>query len=124
MANLQNLKHFQKGHKKIGGRKKGVPNKSSSDLAKMILAAAASVGSDGKGSGGAVGYLVSVAQKRPRHFFRLVERLLVFELKQELKHPPKDLAQRALLKILDSAALSLEEKKFLAQIWQKATQDW
>ena len=25
MANLKNLKPFQKGHKKLGGRKKGVP---------------------------------------------------------------------------------------------------
>ena len=60
MANLQNLKPFQKGHKKLGGRKKGVPNKNSRMLEPNISAAAEQLGSDGQGTDGLTGYLMSL----------------------------------------------------------------
>ncbi|MGC2072261.1 MAG: hypothetical protein WA694_13240 [Pseudolabrys sp.] len=112
MANLQNLKPFQKGHKKLGGRKKGVPNKNSRKAA--FIAAAEQLGSDGQGTGGLTGYLMSV-MKNTRHGGRLVLAVLNYEA----KNPPKDLAKRELIKILDSPKLTQHEKLFLAQIWEK-----
>jgi hypothetical protein len=114
MANLQNLKPFQKGHKKLGGRKKGVPNKNSRRLEANFIAAAEQRGSDGKGTGGVIGYLVSV-MKNPR----LGVRLALAVLDYEAKNPPKDLATREWIWILDSPKLTQHEKLFLAQIWEK-----
>jgi len=117
MANLETLKPFQKGHKKLGGRKKGVPNKNSHSLSKLFIAAADRLGSDGRGTGGHVGYFASVLKNEPR----LAVRLWVAILDHEQKHPPKDLAQRELIRILQSAKLDQHEKKFLQRIWEKVT---
>ena len=114
MANLQNLKPFQKGHKKLGGRKKGVPNKNSRRLEAASIAAAEQLGSDDQGTGGVTGYLMSV-MKNTRHGVRLALAVLNYEA----KNPPKDLAKRELIKILDSPKLTQHEKLFLAQIWEK-----
>jgi len=113
MANLQNLKPFQKGHKKLGGRKKGVPNKNSRRLEAAFIE---QLGSDGQGTGGVSGYLVSV-MKNTRHGVRLGLAVLNYEA----KNPPKDLAKRELIRILDSPKLTQHEKLFLAQIWEKVT---
>ena len=96
MANLQNLKPFQKGHKKLGGRKKGVPNKNSRRLEAAFIAAAEQLGSDDHGTGGVTGYLMSV-MKNTRHGVRLALAVLNYEA----KNPPKDLAKRELIKILE-----------------------
>ena len=87
MANLQNLKPFQKGHKKLGGRKKGVFNKNSRRLEAAFMAAAEQLGSDGQGTRGAIGYLISL-MKNSRHGVRLVLAVLNYEA----KNPPKDFA--------------------------------
>jgi hypothetical protein len=116
MANLQNLKPFQKGHKKLGGRKKGVPNKNSRSLEPNFIAAAEQLGSDGQGTDGLIGYLMSL-MKNKRHGARLV--LAVLDCEE--KNPPKDLATRELKRILDSPKLTQHEKLFLAQIWEKVT---
>ena len=116
MANLQNLKPFQKGHKKLGGRKKGVSNKNSRRLEAAYMAAAEQLGSDGQGTGGAIGYLRSL-MKNSRHRVRLALAVLNYEA----KNPPKDLAKRELIRILDSPKLTPHEKLFLAQIWEKVT---
>ena len=116
MANLQNLKPFQKGHKKLGGRKKGVPNKNSRRLDAAFIAAAEQLGSDGQGTCGVIGYLMSV-MKNTRHGVRLGLAVLNYEA----KNPPKDLAKRELIRILDSPKLTQHEKLFLTQIWEKVT---
>jgi hypothetical protein len=117
MANSQNLKPFQKGHKKLGGRKKGVLNKRSLSLSKITFAALERVGSDGQGTGGVVGYFISILKKDPR----VGARLALVLLRDEAKHPPKDSALKELIKILQSAKLNQEEKKVLARIWEKVT---
>lgn len=117
MANLKTLKPFKKGHKKLGGRKKGVPNKKSQSLAHVFMAAADLLGSDGRGAGGAVGFIASLVVGNPR----LAAGLMMSILRYEEKHPPKDLAQRELIRILQSARLNQEEKDTLKRIWEKAT---
>ena len=62
---------FKKGHKKLGGRKKGTPNRLNQDLIEAIKGAAGEVGSDGKGKGGVGGYLKMLAGDKVPHFVGL-----------------------------------------------------
>jgi hypothetical protein len=112
VANLRTLKPFQKGHKKLGGRKKGVPNKNSLLLDKVVIAAATQVGSDGKGKDGVVGYLASIFRTSPK----LAVKFLVRILAHETKHPPKDLARRELIRILQSLNLTQQQRAVLTEI--------
>ena len=73
------MPRFKVGHKKLGGRKKGVPNKFSGDLKQAVLEAAAQVGFDGHGCGGLLGYLSQPAAKQPKHFLKLASRILILE---------------------------------------------
>ena len=66
MANLKTLKPFKKGHKKLGGRKKGVRNKKSQSFSHLFMAAAARLGSDGKGEGGVVGFFMPLLRDNSR----------------------------------------------------------
>jgi len=63
-----------------GGRRKGVPNKNTSALKDAILRAAELVGSDGKGTDGLVGYLVSVAKADTKAFAGLLGKVLPTQL--------------------------------------------
>jgi hypothetical protein len=56
---------FQKGHAKVGGRKKGGQNKITRDVKEAILAAGEKHGSDGKGKDGLVGAFLHVIRKKP-----------------------------------------------------------
>ncbi len=75
-GNPENLKPFEKGHKKMGGRKPGVPNKFTRDLKNAIINAAEHVGLDGKGFGGLTGYLTRIAIMHPTSFASFLGRLL------------------------------------------------
>ena len=48
-------------------------------------------------------------------------RLALAILRYEAKHPPKDLAQRELIKILQYAKLKSRGEGILARIWEKVT---
>jgi hypothetical protein len=63
---------FKKGHKKLGGRKKGTPNRFNMDLIQAIVQAAEQVGSDGKGNGGVDGYLQMLAGQKAGYFVGLL----------------------------------------------------
>jgi hypothetical protein len=63
---------FKKGHKKLGGRKKGTPNQMNRDLIQTIVRAAEQVGSDGKGKGGIDGYFQRLAGKKENQFVTLL----------------------------------------------------
>ena len=74
---------FKKGHKKIGGRKKGTPNRVSPSLKRVILEAADRVGRDGTGKDGVRGYFTWVAAQHPRVFtLELLSRCLEIESTQ------------------------------------------
>ena len=53
---------FKPGHKKVGGRKKGTPNRISAACKQAIMAVADRIGMDGTGKGGLVGYMRYLAQ--------------------------------------------------------------
>ena len=63
---------FKKGHKKLGGRNKGTPNRVNRDLIQAIVQAAEQVGSDGKGKNGVDGYLQMLAGKKAAYFVGLL----------------------------------------------------
>ncbi len=63
-------KPFEKGHKKIGGRQKGTPNRMMTTEA--ILEEAAQLG----GKDEMVGYFSEIAENHPRAFGKLLARLL------------------------------------------------
>ena len=71
MGRLENLKPFKKGHKKLGGRKKGVPNKFPRTVKEAVVTAAENYGRDRKGSDGLVGFLSIVWEKHPKQFLKL-----------------------------------------------------
>jgi hypothetical protein len=71
---------FKKGHKKIGGRKKGTPNRVSPNLKRVILEAAYRVGCDGTGKDGVRGYFAWVAVQHTHVFVvELLSRCLEIE---------------------------------------------
>jgi hypothetical protein len=63
---------FKTGHKKLGGRQKGTPNRINSNLIEKIVQAAEQVGSDGKGKDGVDGYLQMLAGKKAAYFVGLL----------------------------------------------------
>jgi hypothetical protein len=62
---------FKKGHQKLGGRKKGTPNRINQNLIHRIVQAAGEVGSDGKGKNGIDGWLQILARKKTGYFVGL-----------------------------------------------------
>ena len=71
-GNSQRPGTFKKGHKKLGGRKKGTPNRINGNLIERIVQAADQVGSDGKGKDGVDGYLQMLAGKKAAYFVGLL----------------------------------------------------
>ena len=64
-----------KGHKRYGGRQKGVPNKINADVKNMVLTALA-------GAGG-VAYLQRQAEENPTAFMTLVGKVLPMQVTGE-----------------------------------------
>ena len=85
-----NKTSFRPGREKTGGRKAGIRNKvtremaeASRDILNMAKEAAARVGSDGAGKDGMVGYLKIIATSHPRTFLKLLGRVLEQEIEDE-----------------------------------------
>jgi hypothetical protein len=67
---------FKPGHKKVGGRKKGTPNRMSAEYKRAVMAVAGRVGMFGMGEGGLVGYLRYLARQYPAAYCKLLCRLM------------------------------------------------
>jgi hypothetical protein len=67
---------FKPGHKKVGGRRKGTPNRISADYKQAFLAVADRVGMDGKGKDGIVGYFCYLALQYPAAYCKLLSRII------------------------------------------------
>jgi hypothetical protein len=81
---------FKKGHKKLGGRKRGTPNKMSPEYQNDIFEAAHRVGEDAAGTLGIVSYFRWVARHHPQIMGRLLGS--VMELQElEIGMPEKPL---------------------------------
>ena len=70
---------FKPGHKKLGGRKKGTPNRISRATKEQLLEVVSRVGSDGNGKDGVVGYYKWLAKRHPKIFLTQLARLLPLE---------------------------------------------
>ncbi len=73
---------FEKGHAKVGGRRRGTPNRLSPNLRAMVLEALHRAGG--------VDYLVQVATEHPATFLRLLGKLIPRQL--EARAPTTSLA--------------------------------
>lgn len=71
---------FKKLRVKSGGRQKGTPNKTTAEMKAIMIAAMDMVGSDGKGTDGAIGYLAMIAWENREVFGKLLERMFPFVL--------------------------------------------
>ncbi|MFH0300996.1 hypothetical protein AAFX91_27980 [Bradyrhizobium sp. 31Argb] len=70
------LKNLKSGR----GRRWGSKNRLPLDLKRSIISAAESFGSDGRGAGGLCGYLFMLADRDPRSFAMLLQKLLPLQL--------------------------------------------
>ncbi len=75
---------FAKGE---GGRKKGIPNRTTSVLKQAIIAAAEATGSDGNGKDGLTGYLSMIAEKHPKEMVFLLSRVLPLQVSADPEMP-------------------------------------
>jgi hypothetical protein len=83
-AKPSNQHLFAKGE---GGRRKGVPNKTTLVLKQAILRAAEAVGSDGNGRDGLQGYLMMIAEKHPREMVFLISKVLPLQVSADPDSP-------------------------------------
>ncbi len=67
---------FQVGHRKLGGRKRGTPNKRTREYREALIEVANQIGSDGKGKESLVGYLTVIAMYHPTVFVRMLGGLM------------------------------------------------
>jgi hypothetical protein len=94
--------NFRKGHKKLGGRRKGTPNRVSSNLTERIVQATEKVGSDGKGKDGIDGYFQRLADRKEGYFVSLLrpavqKQMPAAEPENEAVYPTEQDFRQALL---------------------------
>jgi hypothetical protein len=83
-AKPSNQHLFAKGE---GGRKKGIPNRTTSVLKQAIIAAAEAVGSDGLGKDGLTGYLQMIAEKHPKEMCYLISKVMPLQVSADPDMP-------------------------------------
>jgi hypothetical protein len=54
---------YRKGHKKVGGRKKGTPNRLTAEIKETIIAAFTELGADGRGKEGLKGFIKKIGRE-------------------------------------------------------------
>ena len=108
---------FKKGHAKVGGRKKGTPNKFSGELKQIVLNALENARAHGQGRQGAQEYLTHQAKANPKTFLTLIAKLLPTALTGKDDGPIEVKVQQAQAKL---SALNDTEFKALAKLLEKA----
>lgn len=104
---------FKKGHPKLGGRKKGTPNKITTDLKQAIVNALDRAG----GKGGGEDYFLRSARRQPRAFLGLVGKCIPTQVTGKDGGPIELLLQKAQSGL---ANLSDAELKALQALLSKA----
>ncbi|MBR0847189.1 hypothetical protein JQ543_05460 [Bradyrhizobium diazoefficiens] len=74
---------FAVGHRKVGGRRKGTPNKATADIKACFIEAARNIGSDGKGKGGVRGFIEKTGRANPEALMLALSRFVPPPLKQD-----------------------------------------
>lgn len=70
-----------------GGRKKGTPNKHTTDLRKAILMAAEAAGNEVRENGGTAAYLQQQAKENPGPFMTLMGKVLPTQVQGDPENP-------------------------------------
>jgi hypothetical protein len=97
---MTNTAGFKSGHQKLGGRKRGTPNRSNLFDQRAVLRAAHLVGFDLNGKDGLVGYFMWVALSHPRAFLTLALRIMdIQEGPQSLVAQPSQTTEQLLQEI-------------------------
>lgn len=104
---------FKKGERKIG-RKKGVPNKITSDLQEVLWMAGEMFGSDGKGTDGILGCIYGIIRDRPESYAHLLEKaflpkqVVASVVTSEPKDAPQKLSREELVARLRERGIDIE----------------
>ena len=85
---------FQVGHRKLGGRKRGTPNKATREYREALIEVANQIGSDGKGKEGLIGYLTVIAMYHPTVFVRMLGAMIRSGGASEPDEPEPDEPER------------------------------
>jgi len=114
---------FKPGHDKLGGRKRGTPNKFSADYRKAILEAAFRIGMGGNGEDGLIGYFRWLARYHAPTFMMMLARLLPWEYRQGETPVP---AARTPREINESIRLryGLDKNRRIAPVEPWSAWDW
>jgi hypothetical protein len=79
-ANISGAGRYRKGHKKVGGRKKGVSNLLTREMKEAIINAAIRLGADGNGKDGLEGYLMMLGREEKKTFGMLLRAVLPMQV--------------------------------------------
>ena len=97
---------FQKGHQKMGGRKKGTPNYTTKFAREAIIEGLAAIGEDGNGLNGLTGFVVRAARADIKYGVQMLGMITPKQVDAVINHDPieyktvedieRDLAARGL----------------------------
>jgi hypothetical protein len=92
---MTNPRGFKRGHPKLGGRKRGTPNRIKMPDLRKMLKAAHLVGSDLNGKDGLIGYFKWVALSDPLAFLKLAPGMIDMEAGPQafVARPPRTAEQ-------------------------------
>jgi hypothetical protein len=82
----QRPRTFEKGHAKVGGRKRGTPNVMIRELKVAVIEAAHRLGSDLRGKDGLVGYLTRLAKTDIKTFVTLLRAVLPLQVNSDAQN--------------------------------------
>ena len=104
---------FKPGHAKVGGRKKGTPNRFTGALKDIILSALANAKQPGQTRAGSEEWMKQLAKKNPRAFASLLGKLLPTKIGNDDAEPFQvemiNRAQAGLSNLSDTELKSLQD---------------
>ncbi len=103
---------FQVGHRKLGGRKRGTPNKATREYREALIEVANQVGSDGKGKEGLAGYLTVIAIYKPVVFVRMLGAMISSGGASEPDEPEPDKPEPEKRLTIEEAKAELRKARF------------
>jgi hypothetical protein len=102
---------YQKGHQKSGGRRKGTPNRLTTEIKETILAAFAELGADGNGKEGLKGYIKKIGRDDLKAGAMLLRAILPMQISASL-NTSVNVEYKTLEEAMEEArALGLPERR-------------
>ena len=79
---------FQKGHQKMGGRKRGTPNHTTKFAREAIIEGLATIGEDGNGLNGLTGFVVRAARADIKYGVQMLGMVTPKQVDAVINHDP------------------------------------